>query len=78
VFVKRHQAAYFEERLNTIGEDEAVIQVDFADNYTCKFQDEIQSVHWNQQHVSLFTVAVWTKGPKGDKVCGSPVIVLMN
>ncbi|CAB4041133.1 Sentrin-specific protease 2 [Paramuricea clavata] len=75
VFVKRHQAAYFEEKLNSIEDDEAVIQVDFAENYTWKFQDEIQSAHWNQQQVSLFTVAVWTKGPKGDKVCVSHVIV---
>ena len=44
VFVKRKQAKYFEERIQTLPSNVAALQVDFAENYTCKYQDEIQSV----------------------------------
>ncbi|XP_048590135.1 uncharacterized protein LOC125573598 [Nematostella vectensis] len=58
VFIKRSQSEYFEGKLDNVGPDEAVIQVDFAENYSCKFQDEIQSAHWAQTNVTLFTVAI--------------------
>ncbi len=38
----------------------AVIQIDFAENYKCVFQDEAANAHWNQSQVSLFTAAIWT------------------
>ena len=40
----------------------ALIQVDFSENYTCTYQDEIQSAHWQQKQVSLFTTAIWFEG----------------
>lgn len=42
-------------------ESGAVIQIDFAENYKCVFQDEASNAHWNQSQVSLFTAAIWTK-----------------
>lgn len=38
----------------------AVIQIDFAENYKCVFQDEGGNAHWNQSQVSIFTAAMWT------------------
>ena len=76
VFIKRQQSKYFEDRLANLDKEEAVVQVDFAENYTCKYQDEIQTAHWNQEQVTIFTVAVWTKGTAGgDNVCESHAIV---
>lgn len=76
VFIKRQQSKYFEEKLANLDKEEAVAQVYFAENYNCKYQDEIQSPHWIQEQVTLFTVAVWTKGTAGgDNVCESRVIV---
>ena len=40
----------------------AFLQVDFSENYTCVSQDEIQSAHWKQSEVSLFTAALWYPG----------------
>lgn len=37
----------------------SVIQVDFAENYTCLYQDEIQSAHWSNPQVTVFTAAIW-------------------
>ena len=76
VFIKRQQSKLFGERLAKLGPSEAVIQVDFAENYTCKHQDEPQSAHWNQEQVTLFTLAIWTKEAAGvDNVCASHDIV---
>ncbi len=33
--------------------------MDSAENYTCIAQDEVQSAHWNQGQVTLFTTVVW-------------------
>jgi hypothetical protein len=35
--------------------------MDFAENYTCTTQHEIQQAHWKQQQVSLFTASVNSK-----------------
>jgi len=75
VFVKRQQSSYFEEKLKNLKKDEAVIQVDFSENYSCQFQDEIQAAHWNQDQITLFPVAVWTIDCNGEKICDSHVIV---
>ena len=56
--LKRKQAKSYEEdkqealmkKSNTV-----MIQVDFAENYTCAAQDEVQSAHWKQNQINLFT-----------------------
>lgn len=75
VFVKRKQSNYFEERKSNLQQGEAVVQVDFAENYSCKNQDEIQSAHWHQEQITLFTVAVWTRNEDKDLICESHVII---
>lgn len=40
----------------------ALVQVDFSENYTCIAQQEIQSYHWNQPQVSLFTCSLCYEG----------------
>ena len=42
--------------------------MDFAENYTCTAQDQIQSAHWNQNQVTLFTTVTWVKGKVVSKV----------
>lgn len=37
---------------------EGTLQVDFAENFVCEAQDEVQSAHWNQRQLSLFTTAL--------------------
>ena len=75
VFIKRKQAAFFEKCTAQLQPDEAVVQVDFAENYTCQYQDEIQAANWGQQQVTLFTVAIWTKDSANNTTCNSHVIV---
>ena len=53
-FVYRWQAEQFKECLHTFPEDVVVSVVDFAENYTFKEQDEIQSMHWFSSQVTIF------------------------
>ena len=69
VFIQRKQSSYFEERITQLKSNEAVVQVDFAENYTCQYQDEIQAAHWCQEQVMLFTVAIWTKASNDETIC---------
>lgn len=53
-YIKRAQSNSFE--IDRKGVDVngiiALLQMDFAENFTCFSQDEIQSAHWNQKLVS--------------------------
>ena len=52
-FTKREQAASYQYQRETASL--ILLRVD----YTCQAQDEIQSEHWKQSQVSLFTAAFW-------------------
>lgn len=59
--VKRRQADAFENDRKELADCLygvlALLQIDFAENFTCEAQDEIQSAHWNQRTViSIFFV----------------------
>ena len=59
-YVKRQQAAkYSKEREAATSPDldasKALLQVDYSENYTCVYQDEIQSAHW-KQHQSVYSL----------------------
>lgn len=61
-YVKRNQAqSYNNDRSDSLspGCIFALLQVDFAENYTCVSQDEIQSYHWVKPQVSLLTASLW-------------------
>lgn len=38
-----------------------IVQMDFAENFTCQSQDEIQSAYWNSSSVTLHPVVVYYK-----------------
>lgn len=58
-YIKRCQAKRFEEErkemANIKNANTAQLHIDFAENYSCLSQDEIQSAHWNQKLVSIFS-----------------------
>lgn len=65
VYIKREQSkSYQSDRSTTLeckteaDKEMALLQVDFSENYTCISQDEIQSYHWQQSQVSLFTCSL--------------------
>lgn len=54
-YVKREQEKAFtadRKRVNSDQHlDEALLQIDFAENYKCECQDEVQQAHYNQKQV---------------------------
>ena len=61
-FIKDKQAAsYGRSKLMAMESesDMCLLQMDFAENFTCLWQNEIQSAHWRQRQVSIYTVMVY-------------------
>lgn len=64
VYVKRMQSLYFGKCKAEVANDEVVLQIDFAENYSLTSQDEIQSAHWGHRQVTLFTAVAWLHNDK--------------
>lgn len=63
-FVKRHQSDSFNlfdlpRAKDPTFDSEALLQIDFAENFVCESQDEVQNAHWNQRQLTLFTTALF-------------------
>ena len=62
-YIKRSQSASYEKdkehSLNSDGY--ATLQMDFAENYGCVWQDEVQSAHWCKNQVTILTAVMWSK-----------------
>jgi hypothetical protein len=63
-YVKRCQANAFSQEKESVRSNpgKIVIEVDFAENYTAKSQNEIQSAYWSYTQVTIFTVCAWEQG----------------
>ncbi|KAL0147062.1 hypothetical protein M9458_057586 [Cirrhinus mrigala] len=63
-FVKKQQSGFFQaKKLQAKADQETVVlQVDFAENYTAAYQDQIQSAHWHQKQVTVFPSVLWSDG----------------
>ena len=61
-----HQFRFYRSLRQTIGENECIIHIDFAENYLCKLNREIQSMHFgaSKRQVSIHT-GVYYIGPNG-------------
>ena len=60
--MKRKQAKSYEDDKSEAAmknSNTAKLQVDFAENYMCTAQDEVQSAHWKQNQITLFTTVMW-------------------
>lgn len=58
-YIKQVQSNHFETTRKNLQKNEAVIQIDFAENYALIHQDEIQSAHWSHKQVTIFTCCIW-------------------
>lgn len=58
-FVKRNQEKMFQSDKKKACSTHLVVQCDFSENYTCSYQQEVQSAHWKQSQVTVFTVCIW-------------------
>lgn len=75
---KKIQFEYFEECKNRGDDSEAVIQVDFAENATFTAQNQIQSAHCKERHVTVFKCVIWSCNITESLVIIIDVLVIQN
>ena len=71
VYVKRQQAAFMQKQKSAVDGKNIVLQVDFSENASIAYQNEIQSVHWGYAQATLFTCYAWIN----ENVSESTVII---
>ena len=59
VFLQKQTQMAFSDARHNVSAESVVLQVDFAENYICQYQDEIQSAHRNNPQVAVFTAVLW-------------------
>lgn len=62
-YVAKTQGQFFKLSRNPVNliNDEAIIQVDFAENFTFIVQHEVQSFHWNKLQATIHPFVIWLK-----------------
>lgn len=58
-FTSRQQSKYYKDLKEQIQENEAVVSLDFSENYSFVVQDEAQSFHWNNDQATVHPFAVY-------------------
>ena len=67
VYVKRKQA-FMNDLKAKVGGKKVVVQVDFSENASLGFQNEIQAVHWSHRQATLFTCHAWITSDKRESI----------
>ena len=68
-FIKKIQSNYFEACKNLSANEDVIVQIDFSENANLNFQNEIQSLHWKEKQMTIFTCCIWYMR---DKLCLLP------
>ena len=60
-YIKRCHSNFYNHQKEQVTYDSsmAMKQIDFAENYSTIWQDEIQSAHWQNKQVTVFTSVYW-------------------
>ena len=58
-FIKKKQSSVFQSLKSSVDMQTGLLQMDFSENYTASYQDEIQSAHWHQKQITVFTAVLW-------------------
>ena len=60
-YIAKSQAQYLKQRKFDLSDDEAIVMLDFAENYQFIVQDKIQGFHGNGTQCTLHPVVIYTK-----------------
>ncbi|CAH0562925.1 unnamed protein product [Brassicogethes aeneus] len=60
-FIAKEQAAYLRRLKECLKEDEFIVIVDFAENYSFVVQDAAPGFHWNNDQATVYTVVIYYK-----------------
>ncbi|EFX80036.1 hypothetical protein DAPPUDRAFT_319088 [Daphnia pulex] len=60
-YISDKQGKFFKQLKENLKEEECLILLDFAENYSLMIQDEVQSHHWSCQQATLHNVVTYVK-----------------
>ena len=60
-FIYKQQQNVLTNRKGTLSDNECIIVLDFAENYTFMLQDAIQSFHWNNTQATIHPFVIYYK-----------------
>ena len=64
-YIAKNQSNYLKHLKETLKPNEAIITLDFADNYSFIIQDAIQGYHWNNSQATLHPFVVYFREDEG-------------
>ena len=73
-FIKDKQSKLYELEKHQADHEQSqtcVLQIDFSENFTVSYQDEISSAHWKKRQISLFTSQWNHRGKIQNLICAS-------
>ena len=66
--IKRVQSEACKQSRASVGGEQAMMQIDFAENYNCGWQDAIQRTHWGKTELTVFTSVAYYDDKKPSTV----------
>ena len=76
MYRKREQVASYNKQKDDLKTREALIHVDYSENYNNTQQDEIQSVYFGQQNFSIFTCCSYYGKSEQGNLAKIPIAVI--
>lgn len=64
--ITKKQSAYYQKVKENLKEGEALIVCDFAENYSCVVQNEVQGYHWTNEQVTIHPFVAYYRDQTGE------------
>ena len=74
-FIAKSQSKFFKDQNDTLNQDECILVLDFAENYSFVTQDRAQGFHWNNSQATIHPFALYCVDPEKETVI-NPSLVL--
>ena len=78
LFIKDFQAHQLQELRQNLPQGSAMSILDFAENYVCRYQDEVQAAYWTQQSATIHPFVTYYRCSCNSVVTESIVVVSDN
>lgn len=75
-YIAKSQSDFVKTRKQNLKDDEVMVLMDFAENYSCVIQDEIQSHHWNHTQVTIHPFVIYKK--ENDEVSHRSFVIISD
>lgn len=67
-YISNQQSDFIKNKKASLRTTEVLVQLDFAENYSCEIQNAAQSYHWNKNQVTIHPLVVYYKTPDGGEL----------